>query len=133
MTPLLTSTSSLREGEVGYLCGAIREIRDVKIGDTVILEREHDARSEVPLTGYTVPKPLVYCNLFSSDADDYELLRNSLSKLSLSDSSLVYAPVNSATLGSGFQCGFLGLLHVSFRCALSLKTLSGIAHVLRWK
>ncbi len=99
----------LAVGEVGYLVSNIKNIADVKIGDTVTLA---NFPAEEPLEGYKEIKPMVFCGLYPINAKDFALLRDALGKLSLNDSSFRYEPESSASLGYGFRCGFLGLLHM---------------------
>ncbi len=107
--PAMTAAQGLECGEVGYLMASIKNIRDVKIGDTVVLE---DSPAPDPLPGYREPKPMVYCGLFPQESEDLPALRSALDKLSLNDSSFVHEPESSDALGFGFRCGFLGLLHM---------------------
>ncbi|MBN1595851.1 elongation factor 4 [candidate division FCPU426 bacterium] len=108
-TPHPTPVASLTAGEVGYLIAGIRNIADVKVGDTVT-DNEHPALQ--PLPGFRDVKPMVFCGLFPLEAGAFEALRIALEKLKLNDASLFYEPENSAALGFGFRCGFLGLLHM---------------------
>lgn len=107
--PAMMPRASLGCGQVGYLIAGIKNIRHVRIGDTVTLE-EHPAPQ--PLPGYREPKPMVYCGLFPQDNEHLPTLRSALDKLSLNDSSFVYEVEASEALGFGFRCGFLGLLHM---------------------
>lgn len=100
---------SMSVGEVGYIAGNIKEVRDVKIGDTVTLA---DNPAPEPLEGYQEAKPMVFCGLYPIATKDFDVLRDALGKLRLNDSSFVYEPETSASLGFGFRCGFLGLLHM---------------------
>ena len=102
-------TGSLKTGEVGYLiCGA-KNVRDIKVGDTVThTQRKADA----PLPGYRQVKPMVYAGIYPVESSEFEDLRQSLEKLTLNDSSLIWEPETSKALGFGFRCGFLGLLHM---------------------
>jgi GTP-binding protein LepA len=100
---------SLRGGEVGYFIASIKNVVDARVGDTVTLA-EHGAAA--PLPGYRAVKPMVYAGLFPTDSDAYTDLKEALEKLQLNDAALVYEPENSAALGFGFRCGFLGLLHM---------------------
>ncbi len=102
--------SELSAGEVGYFTGAVKELAQVKIGDTLIHARRHDAIT--PLAGYREPKPVVFCGLYPSDNDAYDDLKNALLKLSLNDASFTWEPETSKALGFGFRCGFLGMLHL---------------------
>ena len=108
-TPKRTKKTELLTGEVGYLCANMREVADVKIGDTLT-----DAVSPTsePFPGYKEVKPMVFCGLYPTDTARYEDLRDALVKLRLNDSSFAYEPETSLALGFGFRCGFLGLLHM---------------------
>lgn len=119
MTPNQVPVDSLQAGEVGYICGGIKDVLDARVGDTICLSKEFKAKvaegKEVPieaLPGYADSVPMVYCGLFPVDADQYEGLRDSLGKLRLNDAALSYEPENSGAMGFGFRCGFLGLLHM---------------------
>lgn len=117
MTPKQVQVDTLRAGEVGYICGSIKDVLDARVGDTMVLANQYKVAKEegtdiVPLPGYAVCVPVVYCGLFPVDADDYESLRDSLGKLRLNDASLSYEPETSGAMGFGFRCGFLGLLHM---------------------
>ncbi len=108
-TPKRVKKAELLTGEVGYLCANMKEVADVKIGDTITDAMRPAAE---PLPGYKEVKPLVFCGLYSTDTSKYEDLRDALLKLRLNDSSFVYEPETSLALGFGFRCGFLGLLHM---------------------
>ena len=99
----------LGAGEVGYFTAAIKNVVDARSGDTVTTS-EHGA--EEPLPGYRQVKPMVFAGLFPSDSDKFGDLKEALEKLQLNDAALTYEPENSAALGFGFRCGFLGLLHM---------------------
>ena len=99
----------LASGEVGYLAAQIKEIKDVRSGETITL-RDHPAAA--PLPGYRNLNPMVFCGLFPVDGKEYTDLKDALSKLSLSDASLKFEPETSQALGFGYRCGFLGLLHM---------------------
>jgi len=107
--PAMTPADCLGCGQVGYLTAGIKNIRDVRIGDTVHLVRRPAA---APLPGYKEPKPMVFCGLFPQNSEDFPALRSALEKLSLNDSSFDFEPESSEALGFGFRCGFLGLLHM---------------------
>ncbi|MBU0692806.1 translation elongation factor 4 [bacterium] len=100
--------SELVAGDVGYVVTGCREVRDIRVGDT-ILDLDHPAPQALP--GYREVKPMVFAGVYPQDNDDYELLRDSLGKLALNDSSLIYQPESSVALGFGFRTGFLGMLH----------------------
>jgi GTP-binding protein LepA len=106
--PVLTPVTSLGPGEVGYLIAGIKDVGEARSGETVT---DH-AKPGPALEGYMEPKPMVFCGLFPIDGDEFGLLRESLEKLRLNDSSFTYAPETSTALGFGFRCGFLGLLHL---------------------
>ena len=103
-------TGELKAGEVGYIGAQIKDIKLVEVGDTVTLVSDP---ASAPLPGFRRLMPMVYSGLYPSDNRDFEKLRDALEKLSLNDSALVYEPETSVALGSGFRCGFLGLLHMS--------------------
>lgn len=99
----------LAAGQVGYLICNIKSIDQVNIGDTVSIPGDGAAE---PLQGYKQPKRMVYCGLYPSDGQDFEELRDALTKLSINDPSFEFEPESSEALGFGFRCGFLGLLHM---------------------
>lgn len=108
-TPKEERVESLSAGEVGYLSAQIKDIHDVVVGDTLTLSNDE---AQSPLPGYRKLNPMVYSGIYPADNDDFEALREALEKLSLNDAALVYEPETSTALGSGFRCGFLGLLHL---------------------
>ncbi len=108
-TPFTVTHDQLDAGEVGFIICGIKDIRDVKVGDTITVAK--NGATEV-LPGFQKVKPMVFSGIFPVDATEYENLKESLEKLVLNDSSLTYEPENSAALGFGFRCGFLGLLHM---------------------
>ncbi len=101
--------ASLTAGEVGYVTAAIKNVVDARVGDT-ITTADHGATA--PLPGYRRVKPMVFAGLFPTDSDQFSDLKEALEKLQLNDAALSYEPENSAALGFGFRCGFLGLLHL---------------------
>ena len=98
----------LTSGEVGFLCASIKSVSDIKVGDTVTLDK---APAEL-LPGYKEVKPMVFCGLYPIESNKYDLLRDALEKLKLNDAALSFEPETSAALGFGFRCGFLGMLHM---------------------
>ncbi len=108
-TPKEQKKDSLSAGEVGYLCASIKNIKDVQVGDTITSNL--NPASE-PMHGFRKTQPMVFAGLYPSDNKDFENLHAALDKLSLNDAALVYEPETSIALGSGFRCGFLGLLHM---------------------
>ena len=107
--PSFTPASSLRCGEVGYLMANIKDIAHARIGDTIILARDGETR---PLPGYKEIKPMVFAGFYPVTGTDFTVLSDAFKKLRLNDSAFVYQPETSSTLGHGFRCGFLGLLHM---------------------
>ena len=99
----------IKAGEVGYVAASIKNISDIRVGDTITLK---DNPADEPLKGYKKVTPMVYCGLYPVDGSQYEELKEALEKLKLNDASLEYEPETSAALGFGFRCGFLGLLHL---------------------
>ena len=99
----------LEAGEVGYIAASIKNLSDVRVGDTITLK---NAKAEEPLPGYKKVNPMVYCGLYPIDGSDYENLKVALEKLKLNDAALEYEAETSNALGFGFRCGFLGLLHL---------------------
>ncbi len=108
-TPKEIKLKELSAGEVGYICAQIKDIKDVRPGETVTSAENPTKR---PLPGYRKMNPMVYCGLYPVDSEDYANLKDALDKLCLNDSSLQYTPESSQALGFGFRCGFLGLLHM---------------------
>ena len=102
-------TKELKAGEVGYIAASIKSLSDVRVGDTITLKEEP---AKEPLPGYKKVNPMVYCGIYPIDGSDYENLKVALEKLKLNDAALEYEPETSGALGSGFRCGFLGLLHL---------------------
>ena len=108
-TPSEIKSDALYCGEVGYLCAQIKDIKEVRVGETITLA---DNPATNPLPGYRAINPMVYCGIYPTDSRKYQDLKDALEKLSLNDSSLRYEPETSQALGFGFRCGFLGLLHM---------------------
>jgi GTP-binding protein LepA len=108
-TPKPVDKDNLGPGEMGFIVTGIKSVSETKVGDTITLSKNPTAKA---LPGFKPSKPVVFCGLFPVDSSDYGLLRDSLGKLALNDSSLVYEAESSTALGLGFRCGFLGLLHL---------------------
>jgi GTP-binding protein LepA len=107
--PQRRACGQLQAGQVGYLICNIKSLGQVHVGDTVSVPGENAAE---PLSGYRAPQRMVYCGLYPSDGQDFEELRDALTKLSINDPSFEFEPETSDALGFGFRCGFLGLLHM---------------------
>jgi len=108
-TPKMKDLDVLRAGEVGFMISGIKEIAVAKVGDTLT---DAQRPATVPLQGFKEIQPRVFAGLFPIESDQYENLRDALSKLKLNDSALFYEPETSQALGFGFRCGFLGMLHM---------------------
>ena len=108
-TPKSRQREQLTAGEVGFVIAGIKELRDARVGDTVTHERKPAA---APLPGFKEVKPQVFAGLYPVEANQYEALRDALTKLQLNDAALHFEPEVSQALGFGFRCGFLGLLHM---------------------
>ena len=102
-------SKELTAGEVGYIAASIKNLSDIRVGDTITLKNNP---AQEPLPGYKKVNPMVYCGLYPIDGSDYENLKVALEKLQLNDAALEYEPETSTALGFGFRCGFLGLLHL---------------------
>ena len=107
--PAASAREELTTGHVGYVATGLKEVREWPVGDTVT--HEHSPASR-PLPGYRTPKPLVFASLYSTDPEGFTALREALDRLRLSDPAIVSQPEQSAALGFGFRCGFLGVLHM---------------------
>ncbi|GIV61702.1 MAG: elongation factor 4 [Rhodothermaceae bacterium] len=100
---------ALRAGEVGYIIGSVKDVKDTRVGDTITHARRP---AEAPVAGFREVKPMVFSGVYPTNPDDFEDLRASLEKLQLNDAALTFEPETSAALGFGFRVGFLGLLHM---------------------
>jgi GTP-binding protein LepA len=109
LTPKPLLVDELGPGEVGFVTGAIKEIADARVGDTLTDDRKPAVTA---LPGFRPSQPVVFCGMYPTDAADFESLRDSIAKLRLNDASFEYEPESSGALGLGFRCGFLGLLHL---------------------
>jgi len=108
-TPFPKKVSELLTGQVGYLAAGVKNIKDVKIGDTIT---DAIRPAEDALPGFKIIKPMVFSGLYPSDANDFPVLREALEKLQLNDAAFSFETESSAALGYGFRCGYLGLLHM---------------------
>ncbi|MBI4233535.1 MAG: elongation factor 4, partial [Chloroflexi bacterium] len=108
--PQPTPAGALECGEVGYIATGLKNVRECRVGDTVTLASRPSAEGALP--GYRHLKPMVFAGLYPAEGESYEALRDALDKLQLNDAALLFEPENSAALGFGFRCGFLGLLHM---------------------
>ncbi|MDG1720692.1 MAG: translation elongation factor 4, partial [Bacteroidia bacterium] len=99
----------VKTGDVGYIISGIKEAKEVKVGDTITLLKDPTPEA---IQGFEDVKPMVFAGIYPVDTEDFEELRDSMSKLQLNDASLVFEPESSAALGFGFRCGFLGMLHM---------------------
>ena len=99
----------LRAGDVGYIVGSVKDVRDTRVGDTITLAKNPAVEA---ISGFREVKPMVFSGVFPTNSDEFEDLRSSLDKLRLNDASLTYEPETSVALGFGFRVGFLGLLHM---------------------
>jgi len=108
-TPKQTPLKELLAGEVGYIAASIKDVKDIRVGDTIT-----DAKNptEEPIPGFKPAKPMVFAGLYPADDYTYEELRDALEKYSINDAALVFEPESSPALGLGFRAGFLGLLHM---------------------
>ena len=107
--PQPVDLGELGAGEVGFVAGSLKDVRDVRVGDTITTA---ERGASEPLPGYRGVTPMVYCGLYPVESQDYDNLKDALEKLQLNDAALVFEPETSVALGFGFRCGFLGLLHM---------------------
>ena len=105
----LEPRSEVKTGDVGYIVTGVKNVKEIKVGDTITLKNNPCAEA---IDGFEDVKPMVFAGIYPMDNDDYSDLRDSLEKLQLNDASLVFEPETSIALGFGFRCGFLGLLHL---------------------
>ena len=103
------ATELLRAGEVGYICGSIKQVSDARVGDTITLDA--DPADEM-LPGYKKAQSMVYCGIYPAEGEKYENVKDALEKLQVNDAAFNFEPETSTALGFGFRCGFLGLLHM---------------------
>ena len=108
-TPKMQDVEALYPGEVGFITASIKSVSDCHIGDTIT---DNKIPCDAPLKGFKPSVPVVFCSIFPVDSSQYDNLKDALAKLKLNDASIDYQNENSAALGLGFRCGFLGLLHM---------------------
>lgn len=99
----------LKAGEVGYICGSIKQVSDARVGDTITLDSDP---TEEMLPGYKKAQSMVYCGIYPAEGEKYENVKDALEKLQVNDAAFNFEPETSTALGFGFRCGFLGLLHM---------------------
>eukprot|EP00177_Eucheuma_denticulatum_P005054 GFKZ01009212.1.p1 GENE.GFKZ01009212.1~~GFKZ01009212.1.p1 ORF type:complete len:724 (-),score=101.44 GFKZ01009212.1:577-2565(-) len=109
MTPDQQQVETLTSGEIGYIIAGVKTVEDARVGDTITSAVKP---AEEPLPGYQEAKPMLFAGLFPVDSEQYNHLKDSLEKLKLNDAALQFEVENSAAMGFGFRCGFLGLLHM---------------------
>ncbi|KKT53274.1 MAG: hypothetical protein UW46_C0004G0001 [Candidatus Yanofskybacteria bacterium GW2011_GWF1_44_227] len=109
-SPSFVPGKEIHNGETGYIATGLKDPGQIRVGDTITIQA--DDPSFIPLAGYKEPRPMVFASFFPESSDDFDLLKDALSKLKLTDASLNYEPEASAGLGRGFRVGFLGMLHV---------------------
>ena len=107
--PGMVPADELKAGEVGYICGSIKQVADARVGDTITLASNP---TEQALKGYKKARSMVYCGIFPAEGEKYENVKDALEKLQVNDAAFNFEPENSAALGYGYRCGFLGLLHM---------------------
>ena len=108
-TPKMQDIEALYPGEVGFITASIKSVSDCQVGDTIT---DNKQPCSAPLQGFKPSVPVVFCSIFPVDSSEYDNLKDALAKLKLNDASIDYQNENSAALGLGFRCGFLGLLHM---------------------
>ena len=107
--PSTLPADELKAGEVGYICGSIKQVSDARVGDTITLASNPASEA---LKGYKKAQSMVYCGIFPAEGEKYENVKDALEKLQVNDAAFNFEPENSAALGYGYRCGFLGLLHM---------------------
>ena len=107
--PGMVPSKELKAGEVGYVCASIKRVADARVGDTIT---HTDKPTDKPLKGYKKAQSMVYCGVYPAEGEKYENIKDALEKLQVNDAAFQFEPENSAALGFGYRCGFLGLLHM---------------------
>jgi len=111
-SPARQPVKSLSAGEIGYIITGLRELKSVRVGDTIISEKQKARSRELKLPGYKQVNPVVFAGLYPKNTEEHEELREALEKINLNDASFSYEPERSDALGPGFRAGFLGMLHL---------------------
>jgi len=112
-SPELKPCQELKAGEMGYVATGIKEPTKIRVGDTITKAETKDIK---PLPGYKEPKPMVFASIYPENSDNFEILKDALSKLKLNDAALTFERESKEYLGRGFRCGFLGSLHAEIIC-----------------
>lgn len=112
LNPNMIVNQTINTGEVGYIATGLKNIRDIHVGDTLTTKAALTKETVQPLAGYRQVKPMVFASVFPIDSETYNDFREALEKLALNDAALSYKKIHSQALGSGFLCGYLGLLHL---------------------
>ncbi len=137
-TPSLKKSDVLSSGDIGYIATGLKDVGDVRVGDTIVKIQNPNDKAQTPLPGYKEPRPVVFASFYPEQGEEYDNLRDALGKLKLTDASLLYELESSPALGRGFRLGFLGMLHVEiiserlrreFKLALIISTPSVEYHV----
>lgn len=107
--PGMIPADNLSAGEVGYICASIKQVADARVGDTITLAKRP---ADKALKGYKKAQSMVFCGIYPAEGEKYENVKDALAKLQVNDAAFQFEPENSAALGFGYRCGFLGLLHM---------------------
>jgi GTP-binding protein LepA len=111
-SPGYVQSQFLGAGEIGYVATGLKDPGEIRVGDTITIPSMIDKQAFQPLAGYKEPRPMVFASFFPVEGEAYDMLKDALQKLKLTDASLIFEPESSAGLGRGFRVGFLGMLHV---------------------
>ncbi|HKM01483.1 MAG: elongation factor 4 [Tissierellia bacterium] len=109
ISPTQKAVSNLYSGDVGYLCASMKDVKSCQVGDTIT---NHANPAKEPLAGYKKVTSMVFCGIYPTEGEEYNIVRDALEKLQVNDASFTFEPETSKALGFGFRCGFLGLLHM---------------------
>lgn len=111
-TPKRVPRSKLEAGEIGYVVTGLKDLNSVRVGDTIISDKDKSRKDELRLPGYKVVNPMVFAGIYPQQTEEHEELRDAIEKINLNDASFTFEPERSDALGPGFRAGFLGLLHL---------------------